>query len=72
MAQANDHYCVICDNWVPGFEHGGNYKVVWSKEKKKREFINYFETLPAGQFEISPCITTYEDQGGWNIRQKEN
>ena len=23
MAQANDHYCVICDNWVPGFEHGG-------------------------------------------------
>ena len=26
----------------------GKYKVVWSKEKQKREFINYFETLPAG------------------------
>jgi hypothetical protein len=24
------------------------YKIVWSKEKQKREFINYFETLPAG------------------------
>ncbi|UCD91140.1 MAG: methyltransferase domain-containing protein [Desulfobacterales bacterium] len=23
MAQAHDHYCVICDNRVPGFEHGG-------------------------------------------------
>jgi hypothetical protein len=26
----------------------GKYKLVWSKEKQKREFINYFETLPAG------------------------
>ena len=24
------------------------YKAVWSEEKQKREFINYFETLPAG------------------------
>ncbi|MGB6010497.1 MAG: hypothetical protein WBI57_04410 [Desulfobacterales bacterium] len=29
-------------------EEGDKYKVVWSKEKQKREFINYFETLPAG------------------------
>ncbi|MEJ2658462.1 MAG: hypothetical protein P8012_14930 [Desulfobacterales bacterium] len=29
-------------------KEGDNYKVVWSKEKQKREFINYFETLPAG------------------------
>jgi hypothetical protein len=29
-------------------KEGGKYKVVWSKEKQKREFINYFETLPAG------------------------
>ena len=26
----------------------GKYKLIWSKEKQKREFINYFETLPAG------------------------
>ncbi len=29
-------------------KENGKYKVVWSKEKQKREFINYFETLPAG------------------------
>jgi hypothetical protein len=29
-------------------KEGGNYKLIWSKEKQKREFINYFETLPAG------------------------
>ncbi|UCD89942.1 MAG: hypothetical protein JSW04_00425 [Desulfobacterales bacterium] len=29
-------------------KEGGKYKVVWSKEKQKKEFINYFETLPAG------------------------
>ncbi len=23
MAQAHYRYCVICDNWVPCFEHGG-------------------------------------------------
>ena len=27
---------------------GDKYKLIWSKEKQKREFINYFETLPAG------------------------
>jgi hypothetical protein len=27
---------------------GGKYKLIWSKKKQKREFINYFETLPAG------------------------
>jgi hypothetical protein len=26
----------------------GNYKIIWTKEKQKKEFINYFETLPAG------------------------
>lgn len=26
----------------------GKYKLIWSKEKQKKEFINYFETLPAG------------------------
>lgn len=29
-------------------KEGGKYKLIWSKEKQKREFINYFETLPAG------------------------
>lgn len=29
-------------------KEGGKYKVVWSKEMQRREFINYFETLPAG------------------------
>lgn len=29
-------------------KEGGKYKLIWSKEKEKREFINYFETLPAG------------------------
>lgn len=29
-------------------KEGGKYKLVWSKKKQKREFINYFETLPAG------------------------
>jgi hypothetical protein len=29
-------------------KEGGKYKPIWSKEKQKREFINYFETLPAG------------------------
>jgi hypothetical protein len=29
-------------------KEGDKYKVVWSKEKQKREVINYFETLPAG------------------------
>ncbi|MGB6011395.1 MAG: hypothetical protein WBI57_09035 [Desulfobacterales bacterium] len=29
-------------------KEGDKYKIVWSKEKQKREFINYFETLPAG------------------------
>lgn len=26
----------------------GKYKIIWTKEKQKKEFINYFETLPAG------------------------
>jgi hypothetical protein len=29
-------------------KEGGKYKLVWSEKKQKREFINYFETLPAG------------------------
>lgn len=29
-------------------KEGDKYKLVWSKKKQKREFINYFETLPAG------------------------
>jgi hypothetical protein len=29
-------------------KEGGKHKLVWSKGKQKREFINYFETLPAG------------------------
>jgi hypothetical protein len=29
-------------------KEGGKYKLIWSKETQKREFINYFETLPAG------------------------
>jgi hypothetical protein len=29
-------------------KEGGKYKLLWSKEKQKREFINYFELLPAG------------------------
>jgi hypothetical protein len=29
-------------------KESGKYKLIWSKEKQKREFINYFETLPAG------------------------
>jgi len=29
-------------------KEGGKYKLIWSKKKQKREFINYFETLPAG------------------------
>ena len=44
VAQAHDRYCVICDNWVPGFEYGdksndrkfcpncrskGRYRLVW-------------------------------------------
>ncbi len=29
-------------------KESGKYKAVWSKEKQKREFINYFEMLPAG------------------------
>ena len=35
---------------VDSFEakEGGKYKLIWSKKKQKREFINYFETLPAG------------------------
>lgn len=30
------------------YKEGGKYKLIWSKEKQKREFINYFELLPAG------------------------
>lgn len=29
-------------------KEGEKYKLIWSKEKQKREFINYFEALPAG------------------------
>jgi hypothetical protein len=29
-------------------KEGDKYKLVWSEKKQKREFINYFETLPAG------------------------
>jgi hypothetical protein len=29
-------------------KEGGKYNLIWSKEKQKREFINYFELLPAG------------------------
>ena len=29
-------------------KEGSKYKLIWSKEKQKREYINYFETLPAG------------------------
>jgi hypothetical protein len=29
-------------------KEGSKYKLVWSRQKEKREFINYFEYLPAG------------------------
>ena len=29
-------------------KEGSKYKLVWSKENQKKEFINYFEGLPMG------------------------
>ena len=37
---------IIVDNLE--VKESGKYRVVWSKEKQKREVTNYFETLPAG------------------------
>lgn len=29
-------------------KEGGKYKLVWSREKQKRELINYFENITMG------------------------